>query len=94
MKKKKYIKPLEEYVDIENDLRDSIKQAYEVHGISQHRLGKAAGIHPIQIGWFVKGEKTLSLPTIAKIARAVKKLETERIGRELSKIEKSKTPKK
>ena len=50
-----------------------------LHGVSKYKLGKIAGIHPIQINWFVSGEKTLSLPTVAKIAKAVKLIEDEKL---------------
>ena len=86
---KKAVTPLEDYATIENDLRASILDAYQKHGISQHKLGRAAGIHPIQIGWFIKGEKTLALPTITKLAIAVKKIEEERIAKAAEKLSKA-----
>ena len=89
MKNKKTVTPLENYAAIGNDLRASIKLAFETHNISQHKLGKLAGIHPIQIGWFLKGEKTLALPTVEKIALAVKKLEEQRIDANVKKLSKS-----
>jgi len=89
MKKSNKITPLEDYISIESDIRAAIKQACETHNVSQHKIGKLAGIHPIQINWFMKGEKTLALPTVAKIAKAVKELENDRVSKEVERITKA-----
>lgn len=58
-----------EYVAIQFGKR--IRREREKQGISQERLGELAGMHRTYIGMIERAEKNITLPNIAKLARAL-----------------------
>src|SRR5262245_11256657 len=49
------------------DLIEQLRGAVAGCGISMNRLGKEAGVNQAQLSRFIRGERTLTLPTAAKL---------------------------
>ena len=58
-----------QYVTIQFGRR--VRRERERQGISQERLGELAGMHRTYIGMIERAEKNITLPNIAKIAKAL-----------------------
>lgn len=54
-----------------NDFRELIWNHMESRNVTIHKISKDAGIHPTQLGKFMKKERGLTGETIEKIARAI-----------------------
>ncbi|MBI1913610.1 MAG: helix-turn-helix transcriptional regulator [Planctomycetes bacterium] len=48
-------------------LVDELQQAIKQSGLSLNQLGKQAGVSQAQLSRFVRGERTLTLPAVAKL---------------------------
>src|SRR5262245_8564777 len=49
------------------DLIEQLRQALAASGLSMNQLGKETGVNQAQLSRFVRGERTLTLPTAAKL---------------------------
>jgi len=58
-----------EYISIQFGKR--LRTEREKKDISQERLGELSGMHRTYIGMIERAEKNVTLPTIAKLARAL-----------------------
>lgn len=58
-----------EYVAIQFGRR--VRREREKQGISQERLGELASMHRTYIGMIERAEKNITLPNIAKLAKAL-----------------------
>lgn len=54
-------------MDIVEQLREALRKAPDTH----YAIGKAAGVDPGQISRFISGERSITLPTAAKLAEAL-----------------------
>jgi len=58
---------MEKKQDRSPDLIEQLRQAVAGCGMSMNQLGKAAGVNQAQLSRFLRGERTLTLPTAAKL---------------------------
>ena len=62
------------------DLETQLKEAIEASGLNQPQLAELSGVDQGQISRFIRGERTLTLESASKIAKALK-LELKPRGR-------------
>jgi plasmid maintenance system antidote protein VapI len=61
------------------DIETQLKQYIEHSGMTCYRLAEASGVNKAQLSYFMNGKRSLSLPSAAKLAKA--------LGLELRKVE-------
>jgi transcriptional regulator with XRE-family HTH domain len=49
------------------DLIEQLRRALAASGVSMNRLGKEAGVNQAQLSRFLRGERTLTLTTAARL---------------------------
>lgn len=50
---------------------ETLKAAITNSGLTHYAIAKAAGINPNQLGYFVTGERSMTLETVDKVATAL-----------------------
>jgi len=53
--------------DVETQLKHFIKTS----GMTCYRLSKISGVEPAQLSYFMNGHRSLSLPAVVKLCRAL-----------------------